>query len=326
VLGGVACLSSLIMLWAALDSWNNDGVFHRWGIGRMTYGKVTTMVYLKVSISDFLTLFSARTHEGFFFSSRPSPILLIACLMALSISTVLACVWPAGMTDKIRSEGLAYKTHYNQRYGTWDEATKTVTVSDTEAAIQTDYTLMPLWVWIYCIIWWWIQDACKVGCYWVLHKYNIFSINTDKIVNVRAARNIHDPKVPLARVSVGMVENKLLAVKVDDAIAKVDELARKSNTPQQLQRVSQSLGLMRTSMKTARVAAPGAKDAEAGAGGATAGEVTKQIGELEKSLASAAPETRAEIQVQLDSVKATATQIQKVQEAVATGKDTGANQ
>ena len=96
VLGGVACLSSLILLWAALDSWNPQGVFQKWGMGAMPYGHVTTMVYLKVSVSDFLTLFSARTHEGFFWSSTPSPILLVAAFCALAISTILACIWPKG--------------------------------------------------------------------------------------------------------------------------------------------------------------------------------------------------------------------------------------
>ena len=29
-----------------------------------------------------------------------------------------------------------------------------------------DYTLMPLWIWLYCIVWWFIQDTFKVG--WAL--------------------------------------------------------------------------------------------------------------------------------------------------------------
>lgn len=53
VLGGVACLSSLIMLWAALDSWNEGSVFDRWGLPPMTFGKIITMIYLKVcKVSD----------------------------------------------------------------------------------------------------------------------------------------------------------------------------------------------------------------------------------------------------------------------------------
>ena len=40
VLGLVACGSSLLLLWAALDSWNPNGIFHKWGIGSMPFGKV----------------------------------------------------------------------------------------------------------------------------------------------------------------------------------------------------------------------------------------------------------------------------------------------
>jgi H+-transporting ATPase len=143
VLGMVACGSSLLLLWAALDSWNPAGIFQKWGIGGMPYGKITTMVYLKVSVSDFLTLFSARTHEGFFWSVRPSAILLCAAMMALSLSTVLASAWPRGHLDNQPVEGLAYG----------------------------NYTLMPLWIWIYCMFWWFVQDAFKVGVYWLMRRW-----------------------------------------------------------------------------------------------------------------------------------------------------------
>eukprot|EP00798_Chlamydomonas_sp_ICE-L_P004306 gene4306-14417_t len=115
--------------------------------------RVTTLVYLKVSVSDFLTLFSARTYEGFFWSpapsplvlgtaltalaialsAAPSPLVLGAALTALAISTVLACIWPEGNTDGILAEGLA----------------------------RGDYTMWALWIWIYCIFWWFVQDSLK---------------------------------------------------------------------------------------------------------------------------------------------------------------------
>jgi H+-transporting ATPase len=46
------------LLWGLLDSWNS-GLF-----GGVSFGQITTAIYLKVSISDFLTLFSARTNEN----------------------------------------------------------------------------------------------------------------------------------------------------------------------------------------------------------------------------------------------------------------------
>jgi H+-transporting ATPase len=94
VLAFVALLSSLVILYMCLNSWDENGVMYRMGIGKLSYGQVTTVMYLKVSISDFLTLFSARTNDGFFWSSRPSLILLGAAGLSLTLSTILACVWP----------------------------------------------------------------------------------------------------------------------------------------------------------------------------------------------------------------------------------------
>jgi hypothetical protein len=47
MLGAVACGSSLLLLWAALDSNNPSGVFAGMGLPPMEYGKIVTMIYLK---------------------------------------------------------------------------------------------------------------------------------------------------------------------------------------------------------------------------------------------------------------------------------------
>lgn len=78
VLAAVALISSIILLALCLNSWNEGSslvshslnyqdnhmiigsVFQKIGIGGLEYGQITTTIYLKVSISDFLTLFSAR--------------------------------------------------------------------------------------------------------------------------------------------------------------------------------------------------------------------------------------------------------------------------
>lgn len=59
-------------------------------------------------------------------------------------------------------------------------------------------------VWIYCLVWWVIQDACKVVTYIILRKFNIFHINTSTMVNVRGAATFNEN--PLARQSAGSVE------------------------------------------------------------------------------------------------------------------------
>lgn len=91
----------------------------------------------QISISDFLTLFSSRTGGDWFFSSSPAPILLGAGALALSCSTIVAITWPYSNPDGIETEGLGYLEPY----------------------------AMPVYVWIYCILWWFIQDAVKVLSY-----------------------------------------------------------------------------------------------------------------------------------------------------------------
>jgi H+-transporting ATPase len=175
-----------------------------------------------VSLSDFLTLFSARTHSEFFWARKPSPVLLGAASLALTISTVLASVWPDGKTDGIEVKGLCLGG-------------------------ATRDKLWPLWVWIYCIFWWFVQDAVKVATYWVMVKYDVFQIRTAGLVNLRDASRFNDPAHPLARESVGVVEAKNLDNKVNNAISHVTELARTSGGNAGLARVSQKLALARTS-------------------------------------------------------------------------------
>mmetsp|Transcript_3655 Transcript_3655/g.7395 ORF Transcript_3655/g.7395 Transcript_3655/m.7395 type:complete len:913 (-) Transcript_3655:78-2816(-) len=164
VLAGVALLSSLLLLYVLLDSWNTTGLMASMGIGEISYGQITTAMYLKVSISDFLTLFSARTHDGFFWSSTPSPILLGAACFSLALSTFLACFWPEGRVDDQDVIGLAYQ-------------------SPKELAI---------YMWVYCVFWWFVQDGAKVATYWWLEKYNILGINDSLMINKKSANDAED--------------------------------------------------------------------------------------------------------------------------------------
>ena len=130
VLAVVACASSLFLLSMSLHSWQDGSIYQTIGIGGLSYGQITTSIYLKVSVSDFLTLFSARAGEKWFWSSRPAPILLAAGSLALATSTILACIWPLSKPDGILTIGLLRRGH---SYG------------------------LPLYIWIYCIVWWFIQ-------------------------------------------------------------------------------------------------------------------------------------------------------------------------
>jgi H+-transporting ATPase len=132
VLGGVSCISSLMLLHYLLDSWNTEGLLQRIGIQNVQYGQIITSIYLKVSVSDFLTLFSARTGPRFFWQIRPAPTLLVGGIVALSISSLLSIFWPDSEPDGILTEGL---------------------LNEMELFV---------FVWVFCLIFWLIQDVAKV--------------------------------------------------------------------------------------------------------------------------------------------------------------------
>jgi H+-transporting ATPase len=155
VLASVALASSLLLLWILLDSWSHTGWFHALGMGGISYGQVTTAIYLKISVSDFLTLFSSRSGENWFWSTRPANILLVAACIALTASTTIALSWPASYPDGIYALGLGYRKPYP----------------------------LFLWIWIYCIVWWFAQDAAKVGVIYLMKKFDWLGYNdTGKLV------------------------------------------------------------------------------------------------------------------------------------------------
>jgi H+-transporting ATPase len=129
VMGGVACFSALLFLYIVLDSWSPTGVFGVLGVEGLSYGQITTAVYLNISVTDFLTLFSARTGELFFWETAPGPILLFAGIFSLTISTVVACVWPSSYPDDIYTLGLSRREPYS----------------------------LPFFIWLYCVFWWIVQ-------------------------------------------------------------------------------------------------------------------------------------------------------------------------
>jgi H+-transporting ATPase len=152
VLGGVSCLSSLLLLWFLLDSWNVDGFFAKVGMEPVAYAQIIAAIYLKVSVSDFLTLFSARTGVKFFFQVPPAPVLFAGATFALTLSSLLSIFWPESTPDGIPTEGL-----------------------------RNDMGLFGF-VWIYCILFFFIQDALKVLCYRMMVKTNFNGIATTGVV------------------------------------------------------------------------------------------------------------------------------------------------
>ena len=150
-LGGVALASSLLLLHFTLGSHDTRGFWVRGlGLPPLTYGQVVAALYLKVSISDFLTLFSART-RGFFFTLRPAWPLLGGAVLALSCSTLLAAFWPFNESKDTKLDGFARGAR-----------------RDRHASVLGV-------VWLYCFMWWIVQDTVKVLLYALLFRTGVMT-------------------------------------------------------------------------------------------------------------------------------------------------------
>merc|ERR1711967_2254 len=115
----VAMISSINLLYILLHSWDEGSMMRQLGLGGISYGKITASIYLKVSVSDFLTLFSARAGGDWFFMVKPAPILLCGAMIALSCSTMFAMFWPKSYPDGIQTEGLVRSPPYMLEVFVW---------------------------------------------------------------------------------------------------------------------------------------------------------------------------------------------------------------
>jgi len=147
IIGAVACASSLLLLFWCLDSSNPQGLFQQLGIGALDYGHITCVMFLKVAVSDILSLFSSRTAHQFFFQRKPHKVLVICTSIALMTSTTLALIWPCTTLDDVPVCGLAYSGG-----------------------------LIALWVWLYCIGVFFVQDAFKVLAWRIMINLNLFNL------------------------------------------------------------------------------------------------------------------------------------------------------
>jgi hypothetical protein len=145
VLSVVACLSSLLLLLALLHTNANypggfvGAVFGSNGRDYVIFAEAQTLIYLKISLSDFLTLFSARTRT-WFWERRPGYLLGVAALIAMGSSTLLSLFW-----DSIFSSGDVYMAGLH----------------------SSKYACVAIWV--YCVLWFLLQDIAKVLTYSVLN-------------------------------------------------------------------------------------------------------------------------------------------------------------
>ncbi|KAI9989873.1 hypothetical protein PInf_020164 [Phytophthora infestans] len=154
-LGLIAVASSLLLLFWGLDSWDKNGMLAYFGLGDLPYDQVMMMMYLKISLSDFMTVFTART-DGLFFTRAPGRLLAVAACFATVVSTLLAVFWP--FTEM---EAISFK--------------------------------LAVFVWAYCLAWFFVQDLGKVLLIFLLEHVdhmNVFErkVSSKKYVKQEAQR------------------------------------------------------------------------------------------------------------------------------------------
>jgi len=167
VVGGVALASSLaILTWSLQCAATNTagvnegyGFFHSSGIAStfkldtLDYSQIRTMIYLKIALSDYLSLFNCR-NQSWMFLRAPARVVVGAAVFSTLTSSVLAATWPFG--------------------------------SDMTGIP----VLSVVFVWIYVISWGVIQDICKVTTYAVLKNVGMLAstetIDDNDIVQIIA--------------------------------------------------------------------------------------------------------------------------------------------
>merc|ERR1719456_731012 len=171
----VAMISSVNLLHILLHSWDEGSMMRSIGIGGISYGKITSSIYLKVSVSDFLTLFSARAGGDWFFMVRPANILLCGGMIALTCSTCFAMFWPKSYPDGIQTEGLVRSPPYT----------------------------LEVFVWSWSLTWWLAEDAAKVACRMYVNGNNIFDINNtgEMVLPPSALKKQKEMKDDMERIS-----------------------------------------------------------------------------------------------------------------------------
>merc|ERR1719421_867932 len=128
------------------------------------------MMYLKISLSDWWTIFAART-QSWCWTRPPSRIVFGAATLATCFSTLFSVVWPF--------QHLRFST---DAYAAGEE--------------QLDAQLVGLnaqhvvFTWAYTLLWFLVQDAMKVLCYKILYHFDVCGIKTEAQANMeRVAKN-----------------------------------------------------------------------------------------------------------------------------------------
>ena len=145
LLGAIAFFSSLVVLLLGLSNMSGDKknhFMHSLGFGRFSYGEVMTMIFMKICISNFLTVYSARC-KSWFWTRLPGKALAISTCFSMLLSTIISVYWYLNFSTGSSSGP-------NMKPISWGCA---------------------LFVWIVDLIVFGLQDVCKVGAMIAFERY-----------------------------------------------------------------------------------------------------------------------------------------------------------
>jgi len=229
ILGGVAFAGSILYLHLLLDSHNPEGTWQNWGLGPLTYGEVTAAMYLKVSLSDFLTLFSARTTRWCFSGAAPARALIGAAFIALGASTALTARWPVVLNEKKMEEHF-FDAAYMADHKAHEEIYQ-YSGSRMNGVCPVGEDCKPVLgvTWLYVFIWWVVQDVIKYVSYIVLEKFDVLHHKTAMYSNVRGDEaGVSEVTEAVQAAAVCLVEGKLVAADVRDATTTLNTLEKQT--------------------------------------------------------------------------------------------------
>jgi len=106
-------------------------------------------MYLELAVSAVLTLYSSRTQEQFFFQAAPHPVLFLSTMVAILVSLMISLFWADGNLGGFRVQGLAWESPH----------------------------LFVLYILLWCLVIFIIQDCAKVLMYKFARKVNLLGIN-----------------------------------------------------------------------------------------------------------------------------------------------------
>jgi len=306
VLGGVAFAGSILYLHLMLDSHNPNGSWQKWGLGPLTYGQLTSCMYLKVSLSDFLTLFSART-QGWFGSMRPDWKLIAAAMIALGSSTILTAKWPTSLNEKPletkyfgsgQADGacpqgvMDCNTYKDVQFLSGTRMTGVsdkVNCTSAGCSISNRTSSYVLGVtWLYVFIWWIVQDIIKIVLYQVLLNFDVLHAKTNMFSNVRDDVGDVSPEVVIA--ATGMVEGKLVSAYVQDTTETLNTLERSAQDA-----FKPKLAELEAAMKAKNDVA-----------------ITKANAQIQEVLAKADPKVQAALKKNLEDINTSSNRAAKV--------------